>query len=594
MRYTKFEIKNYKGIKALSLDLSRHPKSDIFTLVGLNESGKTTILEAINLFINDLDEEKRHILIPKSQKANFNGNISVKASLTLGHDDEQSIKKYMQEIGFFLTKMINDIKIEKTYKFENSKFIEKYTYWTISLTGKTPRGKIERELYSNSDLWQNTTSYIKRNLLPEIIYYPNFLFEFPPRIYLEEFPGETEEQPFYRMVLQDILDSLNDKLNLDTHIIARLKSVDTEDIDSLESTINKMGARITNVVFSAWSELFDSSNKEIVLKPGFESQNDRHYIEVKLKEGAEQYQISERSLGFKWFFSFLLFTEFRKHRDENIGEILFLLDEPASNLHSTAQKKLLTTFGNLVTNCRLIYATHSHHLINPIWLAGAFIVRNKSLVYDSEFDYDSSMTDIEAVPYRQFVSDNPKQTTYFQPILDALEYQPGLLEEVPGIIIVEGKNDYYTFRYINEIVLDNKYKDLRFYPGAGASKNSMIISLYLAWGRDFTILLDSDTAGKRAKTTYLRNFGSLVNNEIFILSDINKSWGKNFETEDLFVKNDQMKIINTLFENVKVFDKSKFNTALQNLYYDKKTVSLNKITKNRFSMVFKFLKELPA
>ena len=46
MRYTQFRIENYKGIEQLTLRLT----GDVTTLIGLNESGKTTILEAIYCF----------------------------------------------------------------------------------------------------------------------------------------------------------------------------------------------------------------------------------------------------------------------------------------------------------------------------------------------------------------------------------------------------------------------------------------------------------------------------------------------------------------------------------------------------------------
>ena len=49
MKYVKFVINSYKGIPKIELDLSKKPSSNIFTLVGLNESGKTSIMEAIYL-----------------------------------------------------------------------------------------------------------------------------------------------------------------------------------------------------------------------------------------------------------------------------------------------------------------------------------------------------------------------------------------------------------------------------------------------------------------------------------------------------------------------------------------------------------------
>ena len=46
MRYTQFRFKNFKGIENITLPLT----GDVTTLIGLNESGKTTILEAIFCF----------------------------------------------------------------------------------------------------------------------------------------------------------------------------------------------------------------------------------------------------------------------------------------------------------------------------------------------------------------------------------------------------------------------------------------------------------------------------------------------------------------------------------------------------------------
>ncbi|MCH9030577.1 MAG: AAA family ATPase, partial [Bacteroidetes bacterium] len=86
MKFTKFEFKNFKGIEHIELNLMKAPESNVFTLVGLNESGKTTLLEAINYFTHkieslqplELDRYKItdiHELIPISKRANFNGTI---------------------------------------------------------------------------------------------------------------------------------------------------------------------------------------------------------------------------------------------------------------------------------------------------------------------------------------------------------------------------------------------------------------------------------------------------------------------------------------------------------------------------------------
>lgn len=50
MRYTSFQVKNFKGIRDLVLERSKAPTGGVVTLVGLNESGKTTVLESLYAF----------------------------------------------------------------------------------------------------------------------------------------------------------------------------------------------------------------------------------------------------------------------------------------------------------------------------------------------------------------------------------------------------------------------------------------------------------------------------------------------------------------------------------------------------------------
>jgi predicted ATP-dependent endonuclease of OLD family len=279
-------------------------------------------------------------------------------------------------------------------------------------------------------------------------------------------------------------------------------------------------------------------------------------------------------------------------RSTDRGEILFLLDEPASNLHSTAQQKLLGTFAKLVTRCKLIYTTHSHHLINPEWLSGAYIVRNKNLNYDDEINFASEKSDIEAIPYRQFVALHPDQTTFFQPILDALEFNPGLLESIPSIVITEGKNDYYTLKYFNEVILGSKFPSIRFYPGAGKDKNDQVISLYLAWNREFKILLDGDKAGIKAKKRYIDIFGKEVEPKVFTLFDVDNSF--NSAMEELFSDSDKMTIIHFYDPTAKKYDKSKFNTAIQLALIQKVSLNIGTSTITKVQKILSYLSPDPS
>ena len=151
MKYIKFIIENYKGIPKIELDLSKKPESNIFTLVGLNESGKTTLLEAIYLFQNGIEKKDAHTLIPKNKQHAFNGEISIKAELELSSEDLEEIKDFLKkEYKFNVIDSNTKITITKKYKFSNSAPDEiKWkppVLWNLNWIGKTKQAKHKKKI----------------------------------------------------------------------------------------------------------------------------------------------------------------------------------------------------------------------------------------------------------------------------------------------------------------------------------------------------------------------------------------------------------------------------------------------------------------
>ena len=106
MRYKSFEIENFKGIKHTKIELEP-AGGKFFTLVGLNESGKTTLLEAIHSFSPDEEhqvifsessfaKQDKGDLIPKHRLANFTDMISVAARVALEQDDVNALKAFSE------------------------------------------------------------------------------------------------------------------------------------------------------------------------------------------------------------------------------------------------------------------------------------------------------------------------------------------------------------------------------------------------------------------------------------------------------------------------------------------------------------------
>lgn len=151
MRYNKFLIRNFKGIKDLTINLNKEPKSKVFTLVGLNESGKTSILEAVNFFQELHPLKDRHKLIPKSEKINFNDSISVTAEIGVDAMDNENIIKFAKSLGYKDIKPLANINITKSYFFEISNFKSHTSLWSIELFGQKSKARKLMKIQHSDD-----------------------------------------------------------------------------------------------------------------------------------------------------------------------------------------------------------------------------------------------------------------------------------------------------------------------------------------------------------------------------------------------------------------------------------------------------------
>src|SRR5690606_38460271 len=161
------------------------------------------------------------------------------------------------------------------------------------------------------------------------------------------------------------------------HLIDRIKSNNDNESRNLNSLVGKLEIKLSDVIFDKWNQILNNkiSDKEITIYTG--TDDNVTYIEFNIKDDVDTYRVSERSLGIRLFFVYILLTQFRAYRKEN-KNAFFLFDEPASNLHPSAQSELLKSFEKLP---KVIYTTHSQYLINPKWLESTFVIKNEAIDY---------------------------------------------------------------------------------------------------------------------------------------------------------------------------------------------------------------------
>lgn len=605
MRFLSFHVKNFRGVKNAKIDLSPQG-AGIFTFIGLNESGKTTVLEAIGSFqLRGTDEKSLYqtnptqvdptTYVPKQEKATFSGDISVSAVIEFSGNEKQHCIDWAEKSGLVkidASTIPNQITITRGYRFKNGDLVEPLNHWNTDIMA-TPKGKRKAvTLYSLDKAWSGFTNMVAA-YLPEIVYFPTFLFEQPEKIVLNPLGTERPAERVYRKIIENVGSSLDRKIDVTENVVNRiikpetpgevflgLFSLSNNRQQQIESAISQMSYHLSETVLSRWSAIFggSASDKEVRLKLGVDKHpngDPRVYVQFSLRDGTQPYDISERSLGFRWFFSFLLFTLYRT-AGSSVKKTLFLLDEPASNLHAGAQTQLLESFPRIATGGSLImYSTHSHYLINPEWLDQALIVSNEAVDYGDlagkSFGkaIDSHVT-VER--YRSFVGSNPDKTTYFQPVLDRLQVVPSRLDSLQPAVLVEGKGDYLILSYgLWLFGLDTtKYAIV---PTRGTDHFDEIIGIMLGWGVNFALCCDDDKPGKAAVKEYVEHWG-LSSERAFTLADCdNRLDGKT--VEGLLTPPD-LKLVQDHFSLSKPPTKSQIQLFYSENLASKKKVPLSK------------------
>ena len=396
MIYKKFYFENYKGVKdRLEFEIDANSNKP-YCIIGKNEGGKTTILKGINLIgqlITGSGKIKEQEIIKIKPKIDFfSENITLGAQIVFDKND------FPNEKTLSLFEGENNIDIKFTFNFQKNK------YEKIDIETKLNGEKLANNL--NNHIFK-----LLKDNAQEIVYYDDFMLELPDFIRYKKNKKKTEDKKFLsdlNQSWQNIFDDIIKATYQRDDISFQESVVDwNEKEQGITSIIPQMEAYLTNIL-KDWK---DNSGSHI---SGFKI--DRHDTEdfadfsiQLLSKNNKRFAISERSKGLQWSFCFNVLTEIKKHRRPN--GFIFLLDEPANNLHMHIQRKMLKQELNTICSNKniLIYSTHASFLIDRNNIKNIFVVKNKA----GEFED----TNIILSSYNNDKLDESITTTDIEPLI---------------------------------------------------------------------------------------------------------------------------------------------------------------------------------
>ena len=575
IKLVKADIERYKCIEKKQ---SFNVEEDITVLVGVNESGKTSILEALaktNYFEED-DKFKFDMThdFPRKQKKAADKSGDIQTAVVLHYKVETDlIDQIYEELGvkpcidtFYIIYMYDN---NRTWSLSWIKTVDYMKVKTplLKLEDKCLADKIEKvstksdfkeileiikdeveeKSYSEDDIdkinslkiyftennsWEDSpideyivNKYLKP-YLPKFMYYDDY-YALPSRVSLTNL--ETEPKEPSKKTAKALLELAD--IDIDT-------LTNSNDFEEFIAELEATEAIISEELFKYWT-----TNKNLKIKFRIDKKeeindyNNNRIVERILDIRVENHRtgvslpLENRSKGFNWFFSFLVW--FMKIQEDRNSTFILLLDEPGLNLHAKAQNDLLNFLADLSNDYQIIFTTHSPFMIETDKLnrvRTVFEQQDGTLISDSVQEKDPN--------------------TLF-PLQAALGYDLAQnLFVSKKNLLVEGIADL-TYIFIISAILEAKGKEslnhnITIVPVGGADKVATFISLMRGNTLEMVCLLDTFTdqsAKKRLENMVTKNI--INKNNILFYHDILER--KFADVEDLFAISDYIKLYNGEF-----------------------------------------------
>ncbi|HEU5487633.1 MAG TPA: AAA family ATPase [Candidatus Nitrosotalea sp.] len=594
MRLRKFRVQGYRCIH----DSGEIKVGDLAAFVGRNESGKTTILEALTLLnkdtkLSELDlcdemteelkseirlaegefvlNEKETALI-REKFPNLQDIKTMKIYRTNKHPRVQydfgdvkisgeaskrlnSWENFVDRIKSFVAAMPNPIRIRVDIKF---------------LSAPPPR---TREVFMDMMAEFNNNIYLLASQEPQIIsewkniyqdlesIFDNMLIGTNERSALDNFIEDKLHPRFvYFSDYKKILGNIDlEEFVRETKGI-RAKGLEyVEEFDKAETVNNlfylaELDAQKLEEVQNSPSrliKLLHTSSRRLSERLNPAWKGDPIHVELRWNPGnvlsvvisdvhkdgtvTNTGLLNRRAEGFKWTFSFIVNFAAETQKAE-LKEAILLLDEPARNLHPAQQRGISDLLRGLAGSNQILYATHSPFMIFDYTQGNLLVVELDKRRHLSKIYYDYWNADDQTLI----------------PILYGLSR--GLVESIVDkqigfnsrpVIIVETMSDCMYLNAFDRFLKDPNLSMNPLNIVAAYNKNSVmpLAIFYKNHGYDTFILLDNTEESRKIATELQSNEFKSVQMVFFELAGQPKLF-----IEDLLMDDDYLYAVNQTYE----------------------------------------------
>ncbi len=483
------QVKNFKCVE----DSTQFDICPVTCLVGKNEAGKTSLLEALHKMNSDVAELGEFDVLleyPRRRRKEYERRTSAtpdEALITRWELEDKDVKALVDQLGTGAVKS-RIVEIRKGY-YPGQRWV------------------FVNDETSHKDSMPASVQVKMEKLLPKFLYFSKCNI-MDGRIAIDYIIKKQERGKLSgpERVFLALLDLVGTKPK-------HLSSIDNS--EELIADLEAASAPITEQISRYWSQN-TTLRVSFLLHPGKLQDpppfDQGQILETRILNTRHNLTLNfdERSTGFAWFFSFLVwFSQVKR----TFGDNLFvLLDDPGIGLHAKAQEDLLRYISQeLEPNYQVIYTTHSPFMVDPNNLQRARTVE----------DIISTGDDGREIYLGTKVGEKvlSTDTDTLIPLRAALGYEM-MRSMVTGhkTLLVESMTEAFYLNWFSTRLnekgragLDSSWKIV---PCGGGEKIGAFLGLFGANQGNVVVLMDMDGGQKRLKqlreSELLRDCGILT------------------------------------------------------------------------------------
>lgn len=514
MKITKIKIENFKSIKEIEFDVKKYGNSYTTMLVGINESGKSNVLEAMSYLATPEDEfdyntihcqkdeatdpidlwfflefEKKQTYLDEVRSGVENGDL-------LDFEIENLVKNvYLQsgdtsfsdDFSFDVKKLSKGLFVKEIQKVVTNTKGQTITVKSITLSKTNDEEESFEELTSESfeEYFSGKIKDTARKYEPIVSYW-----------------SPSEEYLVSEVDLNTFKDDVNSNIPL-KHIFY---IAGFDDPEKVESEINKisnislrrklagtLGKKATEYVKNIWKhdiivdiEIAESGSCVVSIRDGGKD-NEFNY-----------HKMTARSEGFKQFMSLILSLSIETKTSKRVNNLI-LIDEPEAHLHPSGIRDLRNELLSIGENNYLFVSTHSPFLVDRVNKERNVIIKKNKSASTQKIEIDQN-TDI--------IDDEVLREAF------GIEVYKDLLN--PHSILVEGSSDK---KIIQKALITKDLKGYGITNGHGSNIDTLASKLNDS-NLSLLVILDDDSDGKEYKEKILKIGGSFSDTNVFTIRDL--------------------------------------------------------------------------